>query len=645
MAKDILYRNVMPAELSPFSTGNAKADAAIRALQAWPLGPTDKQHDANLRVAGQVDPAKLLELLDDAAIATGQSRWSDEHYDSLGTGDRRVFKKHYDAVLEAVKMRSGYLTWLIGAVCNTPAGHARALEILREGTVDARVLAAGALWRKLEAPQARRRFADALDLREWDGKPPELERAYTHAVAALAELDRAEVYDRYAAVLEPASVRKRAVRAEALLFGLIAYAKGRAADNPEALDPRWTPLMLPLLDSPVDNLAIMVLQRLLPDPMVVEPLCAYLPKPGSQGYWNSNAVEALARSADSRALPWLVGALQASWMTWPAVFEGFRRVGDPAMAHVMREWLRDNSAPDRDKVAKPIIKELEAKGPAPKPTASAFVQPEPTVRERPVLKFEKARKFKRPKLDSLAVQTQELKARFADAELRDEFEHIAQRCVWMIPTRVDESKLALGGTKLGGHPDLPAKTKWPRVGREPLTFLAQISLAEVNKLLPKGRLPTSGLLSFFIDNDSQSEGGYCENMRVILTSARSKLVRHEVPEDFVDVIFQAATVSLHAALSLPSPSNRHLTKRLKGAKLERYEQDVYADPPLLPQLLGYRVHGYDSEEPATAQMLLQLPGDDQTQMEFGDRDALSCYIAIKKLAERDFGKVWPRLGD
>ena len=41
-----------------------------------------------------------------------------------------------------------------------------------------------------------------------------------------------------------------------------------------------------------------------------------------------------------RALPWLIGALHASWMNWPAAFEGFRRVGDPAMAHVIREWLR-----------------------------------------------------------------------------------------------------------------------------------------------------------------------------------------------------------------------------------------------------------------------------------------------------------------
>lgn len=645
MAKNILFGNVMPTDLSAFATGNPKADAAIRALQAWPLGPTDKRHDANVRAAEKVDPAKLLELLDDAAVATGQSHWSDEHYDSLGTGDRRVFKKHYDAVLAAVKMRTAYLTWLIGAVCNTPEGLERTLAIVADGTIDARVIAATALWRQLEDPRARRRLADTLDLREWDGKPHELQRAYTYGVATLAELDRAEVYDRYAGLLELASVRKRAARGEALLFGLLAYVNGRAAEKDDALDPRWTAAMLPLLDSPIDNLAIMVLQRLEPDPSVVEPLCAYLPKPGDKGYWNGNAVKVLARAAGHRALPWLVGALQASWMNWPAVFEGFRRVGDPAMAHVMREWLRENSAPDRDKVAKPIIKELEAKGPAPAPTTSAFVQPEPAERERPTLKFKKARKFKTPKLDSLAVQTKTLKARFADAGLEKEFERIAQRCVWMIPTRVDESKLALGGTKLGGHPDLPAASKWPRVEREPLTFLAQISLAEVNKLLPKGRLPPSGLLSFFLGNDAEGAAGYCENMRVILTPARSKLVRHEVPEDFVDVIYQAATVTLHSALSLPSPSNRHLTKLLKGAKLERYEQEVYVDPPLLPQLLGYRVHGYDAEEPATAQMLLQLPGDNQTDMEFGDADALSCFIAIKKLAEGDFGKVWPHLGD
>ena len=193
--------------------------------------------------------------------------------------------------------------------------------------------------------------------------------------------------------------------------------------------------------------------------------------------------------------------------------------------------------------------------------------------------------------------------------------------------------------------ELPAKTTWPRVEGEPLTFVAQINLREVAPLLPKGVLPPSGLLSFFLANDPNGAAGYCEHARVIYTPGRAKLVRHEVPDDFVDVIFQAASVKLHATLSLPSPSNRHVTKLLKGDKLSRYEEQVFDGAPALPQLLGYRSHGYDAEEPASSQMLLQLTGDDQTEMQFGDVEFLSFFIHEKKLAEREFGKVWPKIGD
>jgi hypothetical protein len=129
MSKDVLFGNVMATPLSPVATGNPEADAAIVALQAWPMSPYTpfprpggKDYDKAVAVAESVGPAKLLELLDDAAIETGVSRWSDEHLQSLKAGDRKQFRAHYEAVLATLAVRKAYLHWLIGAVCNTPAG-------------------------------------------------------------------------------------------------------------------------------------------------------------------------------------------------------------------------------------------------------------------------------------------------------------------------------------------------------------------------------------------------------------------------------------------------------------------------------------------------------------------------------------------
>src|SRR5690606_8079579 len=155
---------------------------------------------------------------------------------------------------------------------------------------------------------------------------------------------------------------------------------------------------------------------------------------------------------------------------------------------------------------------------------------------RPTLVYAKAGKFDAPKLDSLAKLTKAYAQAFAAAGLEQHFEALARPALWLIPKRVDERKLALGRTKLGGHPDLPAEAKWPRAKREPLTFLAQIDLAEVSPLLPAGALPRAGLLALFMGNDPEGAAGYCEVAKAILTPPGTPLVRLEVPEDFCDLI-------------------------------------------------------------------------------------------------------------
>lgn len=646
MGKDILYGNVMPGPLSPVATGDPRADEAIRALQAWPMSPyvptarpSDKAYAATVRRAEKIGAERLVALLDDAALKIGVSRWSDAHLSSLGTADRKLYKKHYEAVLAAMAVRKAYVHWLVGAVCNTPAGLRRALEVVTKGSSEARLVAADSLWRHLQGESAKLEVARALELRGWDGKARELERVYRSGVAMLGQIDPRGAFEHYHELLSAPALRRPGghARAEALLFGLLAT---------ETPDPRWTAAVLPLLRTRHDNLAIMLLEKLPPDPSAVEPLCVYLPKPdATRGYWHTGAVNALARVADQRALPWLVGALNSSWMNWPAAFEGFRRAGDPAMAHVIRGWLKDNGAPDRVRVGNQVIAELEARGAAPGPEPRAPARPPAPSPKRPVLKYRKARAFAAPRLDSLATQTRVYREAFESAGLGRYFDRLARRAVWMIPTRVDEARLAIGGTKLGGHPDLPARTEWPRVDGEPLTFLAQIALREAAPHLPRGLLPASGLLSFFVGNDPEGPAGYCERARVIFTPARAKLVRREVPDDFVDQIYQAATVKFHAALRLPSPSNQRVTRLLKGDELRRYEEEVFDDSPALPQLLGHRNHGYDAEVPATAQLLLQLTGDSQTGMQFGDCDLLAFYIDEELLARREFGEVWPKIGD
>jgi uncharacterized protein YwqG len=103
----------------------------------------------------------------------------------------------------------------------------------------------------------------------------------------------------------------------------------------------------------------------------------------------------------------------------------------------------------------------------------------------------------------------ELRARLSEAGLEpyaDALVGLARPSIRLNPTSppTDDGP---GTTALGGEPDLPETTDWPRFRDVPLSFVAQVNLADVTSLDMGGLLPTSGLLSFFYES-SQSVWGF-----------------------------------------------------------------------------------------------------------------------------------------
>ena len=79
-----------------------------------------------------------------------------------------------------------------------------------------------------------------------------------------------------------------------------------------------------------------------------------------------------------------------------------------------------------------------------------------------------------------------------------------------------QGKLAVGASKFGGRPDVPADFIWPvfetdtreddQVKERPLAFLAQFDCDQLAPLDPEGLLPKEGVLSFFYELESQRWG-------------------------------------------------------------------------------------------------------------------------------------------
>ena len=63
-----------------------------------------------------------------------------------------------------------------------------------------------------------------------------------------------------------------------------------------------------------------------------------------------------------------------------------------------------------------------------------------------------------------------------------------------------------GVSRLGGVPDLPSGVAWPARKDAPMSFIAQVNLADLANFTPAQDLPKSGLLSFFYDAAQETYG-------------------------------------------------------------------------------------------------------------------------------------------
>lgn len=71
---------------------------------------------------------------------------------------------------------------------------------------------------------------------------------------------------------------------------------------------------------------------------------------------------------------------------------------------------------------------------------------------------------------------------------------------------MESTKYERGGTRFGGHPDVPPNFVWPVYGGRPLAFLAQFDCAALVRHDFEHLLPDHGVLSFFYELESQKWG-------------------------------------------------------------------------------------------------------------------------------------------
>ena len=202
-----------------------------------------------------------------------------------------------------------------------------------------------------------------------------------------------------------------------------------------------------------------------------------------------------------------------------------------------------------------------------------------------------------------------------------------------------EARLALGATKLGGHPDLPPDTAWPHSHGRPLAFVAQIRLDELPRL-DDDLLPASGLLSFFCAPIALGD----ENAgHVLYIQAGTPLVRAKAPAELeADERFAPAPLTATVELSAPSAQSE-LLDHLGLSHEQRREYDEALEPGT--DLPMHRMLGHPDaiqDDPSVGRpgtrLLLQVDSDEAVGMMWGDVGRLYYLINAEDLADRRFDR-------
>jgi uncharacterized protein YwqG len=240
---------------------------------------------------------------------------------------------------------------------------------------------------------------------------------------------------------------------------------------------------------------------------------------------------------------------------------------------------------------------------------------------------------------------------------------------------VAAAALAVGASRIGGAPDLPARFRWPRYEGKPLAFVAQIDLGAVGRVMPDGPLPTRGHLWFFYASD-QTHWGFDPKdagSSVVHYEADGPLAPRALPDDLPpEGRFAPCAVTFTPYADIPdSRDGRNPTAGGDDATEERYDdaRNSLTSLATAHKLLGYpdtiqgpmesqcaavtngvsmgdgqgardpRFHALEATQ-YDWRLLMQVDGDEAAKMMWGDAGKLYFWIRDQDLRARRFDKAW-----
>lgn len=277
------------------------------------------------------------------------------------------------------------------------------------------------------------------------------------------------------------------------------------------------------------------------------------------------------------------------------------------------------------------------------------------------------------------MQRNEIEAAFIKAGLTRRLasiEALVRASIRLLSRPVPEKNLPLGASKLGGSPDLPARSAWPTFKGQPQAFVAQIQLADVAPYDTQGLLPRQGMFWFFYDANQETFGDQPQDRGGwrILYSARqpTSLKRQLAPKTspgmspFRTCALTARrelTLALQPELELPNfdwseaeqQAYEHVLELLRRPeelaqarhRMLGYPDTIQDDMRLQCQLISNGITDIDSPRVASLQegavdwlLLLQIDSDAGARMNWSNNGMLYYWLKRDDLLTRRFERSW-----
>ncbi|WP_379163638.1 DUF1963 domain-containing protein [Paenibacillus sp. sgz5001063] len=221
---------------------------------------------------------------------------------------------------------------------------------------------------------------------------------------------------------------------------------------------------------------------------------------------------------------------------------------------------------------------------------------------------------------------------------------------YMAPTMVDEDAIQLGTSKIGGHPDVPSTFQWPSWKHHPMSFVAQINLAEFPMNEIDSEYPASGILYFFYVydpdlwyDDPRYDNDKMKNNLVYYTTDTSELIRMEPPKGLLDPeIFKSALLKKKLELTIPDSDYVAENKLIRNkGDLDKYSLGFWTDfMETYHREIGFRFLGHMTPlqyggHPSDQLLLFQADSSDEIGMNWDLSGLLYFFIR-----EDDFKKAF-----